>query len=281
MPELPEVETVVRDLRPLLVGRKVNSIRVGKQKLRRPWKSSWNRAVVGSTVEAIGRRGKWMRIDLAGGAVLLVHLGMTGQLTVAAATENKRNHTHLVFTLDDGREFRFRDVRRFGSAELFADGDAATRFLDDRLGPEPFDLTADAFSAAVRSSVRCLKAILLDQTIVAGVGNIYADEACFEAGLHPGRRGRTLAAADCDRLRTAIVAVLTRAVAGRGSTIRDYVGGSGLMGTYQGEFRVYGRTGESCGTCSATIEMVRLAGRASHYCPVCQRHGPRPRKSIQ
>jgi formamidopyrimidine-DNA glycosylase len=281
MPELPEVETVVRDLRPVLVGRRISTVRVGKQKLRRPWQSAWSRAVTGRRVEAIGRRGKWIRIDLFGGQSLIVHLGMTGRLTVVDADSAKTNHTHLVFTLDDDRELRFRDVRRFGSADLFADRTAAEQFLNDRLGPEPFDLAGDAFAAAVRSSIRCLKAILLDQAVVAGVGNIYADEACFRAGLHPARRGRTISAAECDRLRAAIVEVLHAAIAGRGSTIRDYVGGSGLMGTYQGEFRVYGRTGEPCPTCSATIDMIRLAGRSSHFCPNCQGRGPRRRKSIQ
>jgi formamidopyrimidine-DNA glycosylase len=270
MPELPEVETVVRDLRPALVGRGITAVRVGKRKLRRPWQSVWSRAVTRKRVEAVGRRGKWIRIDLSGGRTLILHLGMTGQLTISAVDVPKSSHTHLVFALDDGRELRFRDIRRFGSADLFADRAAAEQFLADRLGPEPFDLAADAFAAAVRSSIRCLKAILLDQAVVAGVGNIYADEACFRAGLHPARRGRTLSAAECDRLRTAIIEVLHAAIAGRGSTIRDYVGGSGLMGTYQGEFRVYGRTGEPCPTCATSIRMVRLAGRASHYCPRCQ-----------
>jgi formamidopyrimidine-DNA glycosylase len=281
MPELPEVETVVRDLRPALVGRRILTVRVGKRKLRRPWLPAWNRAVTGKRVEAIVRRGKWMRIDLFGGQTLVLHLGMTGQLTVADSNAPKPNHTHLVFTLDDGRELRFRDVRRFGSVDLFADRPAADRFLNDRLGPEPFDLAGDAFAAAVRSSIRCLKAILLDQAVVAGVGNIYADEACFRGGLHPARRGRTLSAAECNRLRAAIVEVLHAAIAGRGSTIRDYVGGSGLMGTYQGEFRVYGRAGEPCPTCATPIRMVRLAGRASHFCPACQKRGPVRRKSIQ
>jgi formamidopyrimidine-DNA glycosylase len=281
MPELPEVETVVRDLRPALVGRRITTVRVGKQKLRRPWQSVWSRAVTGKRVEAIVRRGKWIRIDLTGGQALILHLGMTGQLTVADSNAPKPNHTHLVFTLDDGWELRFRDVRRFGSVDLLADRPAAEHFLADRLGPEPFDLTGDAFATAVRSSIRSLKAILLDQAVVAGVGNIYADEACFRAGLHPARRGRTLSAVECDRLRTAIVEVLHAAIAGRGSTIRDYVGGSGLMGTYQGEFRVYGRTGEPCPICSVFIRMIRLAGRASHFCPNCQGRGPRRRNSIQ
>jgi formamidopyrimidine-DNA glycosylase len=281
VPELPEVETVVRDLRPALVGRGILTVRVGKHSLRRPWRPAWSKAVAGAGVEAVTRRGKWIRIDLSRGQTLLVHLGMTGQLTMVDATVPKRNHTHLVFALDDGRELRFRDVRRFGSADLFADRGSADRFLDERLGPEPFDLVANTFATAVRASARCLKAILLDQAFVAGVGNIYADEACFRAALHPARRGRTLSVAECERLRAAIVEVLQAAINGRGSTIRDYVGGSGLMGTYQGEFRVYGRTAKPCPSCSATIDLIRLAGRASHFCPNCQGRGPQRRKSIQ
>ncbi len=285
MPELPEVETVVRDLRPMLVGQRIAEVLVGKQKLRRPWKPAWTRVLAEARIEAVGRRGKWIRIALDGDRTLVIHLGMTGQLTVTDATAPKQDHTHLVFVLNNGRELRFRDVRRFGSADLFYTRDALDEFLNARLGPEPFDLEVEAFRSAIRSSVRCLKALLLDQTIVAGVGNIYADEACFRAQLHPARRGQTLTDTDCDRLLNSLIVVLNRAIAGRGSTIRDYVGGSGLMGTYQGEFRIYGRTGEQCPTCSTRIEMVRLAGRSSHYCPVCQksvlsRRSP-PRKSMK
>ncbi|HEY2786487.1 MAG TPA: bifunctional DNA-formamidopyrimidine glycosylase/DNA-(apurinic or apyrimidinic site) lyase [Fimbriiglobus sp.] len=282
MPELPEVETVVRDLRPMLVGREIRHVRVGKQKLRRPWKSAWSRLLVAARVESVRRRGKWILITFAGGRTLLSHLGMTGQLTVADAKSASKDHTHLTFLLNDGRELRFRDVRRFGSADLFSTPETLDHFLTARLGPEPFDVTAEEFRSVIRPSTRCLKALLLDQSRVAGVGNIYADEACFRSKLHPARRGNTLTDAECDRLRTAVVEVLTRAVEGRGSTIRDYVGGSGLMGTYQGEFCVYGRTGEPCPNCCSAIEMVRLAGRSSHYCPKCQqsgsgRRGLRPR----
>jgi formamidopyrimidine-DNA glycosylase len=283
MPELPEVETVVRDLRPLLVGRVVQGVRVGRQRLRHPWKRSWNARLAGAAVTAINRRGKWIIVMLTSasltsqrhgakgdGLALLVHLGMTGQLTVAPAASPPADHTHLVFALDNGSELRFRDIRRFGSARLFDSVAALDAFFAARLGPEPFNLAADDFRSAVRRSARSLKALLLDQTVIAGVGNIYADEACFRAGLHPGRRGSSLSDAEADRLRNAIAAVLTQAIAGRGSTIRNYVGGSGLRGTYQGEFAVYGRTGDPCPQCAAAIECVRLAGRSSHYCPRCQ-----------
>ena len=196
---------------------------------------------------------------------------MTGQLTVVAAKTEKQDHTHLVFPLDNGTELRFRDVRRFGSADWFASITVLEDYLNEKLGPEPFDLSAEQFAISVRGSVRCLKAILLDQSIIAGVGNIYADEACFLSRLHPDRKGTSLTPKDCNRLLEAIVTVLCQAIDGRGSTIKDYIGGSGLMGTYQGEFRAYGRTGESCLTCSTPIEMERLAGRSSHYCPRCQR----------
>lgn len=205
---------------------------------------------------------------------------MTGQFTVAAATAPEPDHLHVVFALDNGTELRLRDPRRFGSAEFFADRTAVEAEMNAALGPEPFDLDAEYFRRAVRGTSRNLKALLLDQTIVAGVGNIYADEACFRAKLHPGRPGKKLTRAECDQLREAVEAVLTRAIESRGSTIRDYVGGSGLRGGFQNEFAVYGRTGEPCPACATAVRCARYAGRASHFCPRCQKGAPgRARKS--
>ena len=277
MPELPEVETVVRDLAPLLVGRTIHTARASRKKLRRPWRVEWSRAVIGGRIEAVRRRGKWILIDLAGGPVLRIHLGMTGQFTVAAKNESERDHLHLVFGLDNATELRFRDPRRFGAAEWFADRGVVEASMNSELGPEPFGIDAIDFRRALRGTSRNLKAILLDQSVVAGVGNIYADEALFQARLYPGRRGNSLSPKECDRLRAAIEMVLARAIESRGSTIRDYVGGSGLRGGFQNEFAVYGRTGETCETCATPVKCIRLAGRASHFCPVCQRFPP-PRK---
>jgi formamidopyrimidine-DNA glycosylase len=275
MPELPEVETVVRDLRPRAVGRTVTAVRAGAKRLRQPWDAAWDAEVVGRSVGALRRRGKWIVVEL-NGPRLVVHLGMTGQFTAVAGCEPAPDHLHLVFALDDGHELRFRDVRRFGSVVLFPDDAAVEAFFAGAgLGPEPFGLDPAAFREAVRGSARTLKAILLDQTVVAGVGNIYADEACSRAGLHPARRGSSLTPAECDVLRVAIESVLTTAIAARGSTIRDYVGGSGLAGGFQLEHRVYGRTGEPCVTCRKPIERVVLGGRSSHYCPKCQPASPR------
>jgi len=271
MPELPEVETVVRDLRPLVVGRTILGVEVGERKLRRPWDAAWAARLAGVRIEAIRRRGKWILIDLSGGARLVVHLGMTGQFTAAPALAPRPDHLHVTFTLSGLVELRFRDVRRFGSVELVADEGAAMAGLDAKLGPEPFDIPPAAFHAAVTGTARTLKALLLDQSLVAGVGNIYADEALHRAGLHPETRGRQLTKGQVGRLREAIAAVITHAIEKRGSTIRDYVGGSGLKGGYQREFRAYGRTGEPCATCQVPIERVRVAGRSSHFCPRCQR----------
>src|SRR5262249_35783028 len=156
---------------------------------------------------------------------------------------------------------------RFGSATLFTERIKAARFLDGlRLGPEPWDLDGTAWHASLQATSRCLKAILLDQRVVAGVGNIYADEGLFEARLHPGRRGTTVSTAEATRLRKAMAAVMERAIQYRGSTIRDYVGGSGLRGQYQEEFRVYGRTGQPCRRCRTPIASIRLVGRSTHFC---------------
>jgi len=289
MPELPEVETVVRDLRPLVVGRRITAVRVGAKNLRRPWQAEWSELILGKRIDAIRRRGKWIvvelsviretkssderpraRLRLAANPRLILHLGMTGQLTVHQPTEPLKDHTHLIFELGRGHELRFRDVRRFGSADVFVNEAEANAYLAERLGPEPMELEAKSFQAAVLATIRPLKAVLLDQSVVAGVGNIYADEALHRSGLHPERRGNTLQPKEIDRLREAIVAVIEHAIEHRGSTIRDYIGGSGLKGEFQNEFRVYGRTGEACPVCETAIEVVRVAGRSSHYCGKCQ-----------
>jgi formamidopyrimidine-DNA glycosylase len=273
VPELPEVETVVRDLRPLLVGRRFTSVWAGRLALRKPWKAAWKKRLVDRRIDAVRRRGKWIVVELDDGGRLVVHLGMTGQLTVTSVEEPRKAHTHLRFDLDEpAKQLRFRDVRRFGSATLFAnEEEVEASFTAAGLGPEPFGLDPAYWRERMASTSRCVKAVLLDQGVVAGVGNIYADEALFEARLHPSLIASELGDEAADRLRQAVASVLNRAIEGRGSTIRDYVGGSGLKGAYQNEFRVYGRTGRACARCTTVIERVRLAGRSTHYCPQCQK----------
>ena len=271
VPELPEVETVVRDLRPRLVGRTIRGLEVSGKALRTAWSEGWAKRLRRRTVRAVERRGKWILVDLDT-PWLLVHLGMSGQFTVVDADQPRQSHTHVVFALNDGRELRFRDVRRFGSVACFdRRDDIEAVFTSSKLGPEPFGLDRAYWRERLTSTDRCLKAILLDQTVVAGVGNIYADESLFEARLAPTQLGRETTPKRADALRRAVEKVLLRAIARRGSSIRDYVGGSGSRGGYQDEFRVYGRTGKPCPRCATAIERIRLAGRSTHFCPECQK----------
>lgn len=281
MPELPEVETVVRELRPLLIGRTIRAVRSGKQALRFPWRAGWSRQVVGRQVASIARRGKWLLFHLSDNACLVGHLGMTGQMRVVPRETASELHTHLVFELDGGNDWRYRDVRRFGGLRWFPTRADAESQLNDQLGPEPWDLQPDQWRQELLNTTRSLKATLLDQRIVAGVGNIYADEALHRSGLSPKLRGCDATAAEAERLRGAIVAVLEQAIEARGSSIRDYIGGSGLSGSFQNELLVYGRAGEPCRTCGKSIVVVRLAGRSTHSCPDCQkRRGRTARRKV-
>src|SRR4051812_6709826 len=213
MPELPEVETVVRDLRPLLVGRRLTRMKKSSLAMRRNRDDAWRKQIVGRTVQAVERRGKWILVDL-GGPWVLVHLGMTGQFTAVPATTPAEDHTHFVFRLDDGQtELRFRDIRRFGSLVLFEDRVSLDAFFaKSKLGPEPFAVDPTYWRERLRGIQRNLKATLLDQTVVAGVGNIYADESLHEAKLHPNRLASSLKADEAERLRLAVEKVLTRAI---------------------------------------------------------------------
>lgn len=272
MPELPEVETVVRDLRGLLLGRRISGVRVGPKRLRQPWSRTRAALIVGRQVRSVGRRGKWICVELDDAHYLIVHLGMSGQITLKPAEAPRARHTHGVFDLDDGAEqLRFRDPRRFGSLQVMVGTEEVDAFFDEnRLGPEPFALRPGDWQRRLTATQRCLKAALLDQRLVAGVGNIYADESLWEARLHPARRGCDSTPAEAERLRRAIVAVLRRAIRKRGTSFRDFIRANGSSGDYQKEFRVYGQTGRPCPRCAAPIALTRLAGRATHYCPRCQ-----------
>lgn len=277
MPELPEVETVVRELRPLLAGRRISGVTTGNDaaKLRLPWQPTWAKTVTGRSFQAARRRGKWIILDFAGGGGLLFHLGMTGQLTVATNNSDQVTHCHMEFHLDDcAGTLRYRDPRRFGGVMYWAREATLQSYLGERLGPEPWDLDPAAWFRRLAESRRPLKAILLDQSVVAGVGNIYADEALHAARLVPTQLGVETTRHQATRLRTAIVLVLDRAIASRGSTIRDYVGGSGEAGGFQYELTVYGREGEQCIRCRTAVRCIRLAGRATHFCPKCQKVRP-------
>jgi formamidopyrimidine-DNA glycosylase len=272
VPELPEVETVVRTLRPQLRGKTIRAVKLGKHRLRAPWHTRWNQLVAGATMVDITRRGKWMLIELSHpGCHMLVHLGMTGRLLVEPADQKPQLHTHFRFPLDDGyEELRFRDPRRFGSVTL-ATTIGTHRFPQEaELGPEPFDLTSTVLLASMQRSKRPLKAILLDQAVVAGVGNIYADESLFEAKLLPTRLGTSLTSGEAKRLQQALVKVLMRAIETKGSTISNFYYGNDEPGGFQHEFKAYGRAKQPCLRCDRPLTGIRLAGRTTCYCEGCQ-----------
>ena len=279
MPELPEVETVVRDLIPLLTLKTIVKVEVPGKKLRRPWNPLWSQLLENQTIEKVARRGKWIIISLRSNLQLLIHLGMTGQLCVFNQKTPRQSHVNLVFSLDRGvEELRFRDIRRFGSADLFLSQQALNEFFESReLGPEPFNIPEDYWLTTLAKSSRNLKAFLLDQKNITGVGNIYADESLFKSGLNPSRKAESLSKKEALMLAKCIGEVLSCAIENRGSTIMNYVGGSGLMGGYQDEFQAYGRTGEPCRKCGQPIKKIVLAGRSTHFCPICQPKKPRSR----
>ena len=271
MPELPEVETVVRDLRPVLIGRVFLGVSHGELKLRHAWNPDWNRVIIGSKVHSIERRAKWIVIDLGAPGTVLVHLGMTGQLTTQPADSPMADHVHLRFQCDAGMDLRYRDIRRFGGAEFHAGPNGwKERLKQAGLGPEPWDMKKSDWLAALAGSRRPIKSILLDQRVLVGLGNIYADESLFQARIHPLRLGSSLQPKECGRLLASACSVLDRAIASRGSTIRDYVGGSGLRGGYQESLAVYGREGMDCGACAGTVVRQVISGRSAHFCPSCQ-----------
>lgn len=279
MPELPEVETVVRTIRPALIGRQMVEVQLSRKRLRRSGSMRWSRKLVGQPIGAIERRGKWIIVTLKNGG-LLIHLGMTGQLTVVSRDRPVSPHTHVRINLDDNRQLRFRDERRFGSFCYYPAMDDLTRYLDKKLGPEPFHLQSKDWRDRLHRTRRSIKAALLDQAIVAGVGNIYADESLFEARIHPTQPANVIDAESADRLRRALARVMTKAVEYRGSSIRNYLDGNGDRGQYQQEFRVYGRFGDPCTKCRTPIERIRLAGRSTHFCPKCQSSGVPHRRKI-
>jgi formamidopyrimidine-DNA glycosylase len=283
MPELPEVETVVRGLRTTLPGRRILSVRLGKTDfIDDP--AALDEHLPGRQVVAVERIGKFICIELArrGEAArrdesaresavdlhLLVHLGMTGRLAVRAPNEPVAPHTHGFFELDDGNELRYTDIRRFGRI-LLVPGAELPKF-QSRLGHDALFISAREFSRQVRRRRTRIKAFLLDQKALRGMGNIYADESLWHAQIHPARLAAHLDTAEIARLHQAMRQVLRAAIKRGGSSISDFLDAEGKPGSYQKSHRVYGREGEKCFRCGAAIQRIIVAGRSSHFCPRCQ-----------
>jgi formamidopyrimidine-DNA glycosylase len=279
MPELPEVETVCRSLKPWLIGRCVCQVHLGEylRCIATPEPASFAAKIRGQTITDIERRGKFILIHLDSGDTATLHLRMTGELTVTAPDVPFPLHVHLFFDLDDGHQLRYRDVRKFGRWSLLTQDQF--QLFDQSIGPEPLDdsLTPDTFAKMLRSRKRILKPLLLDQGFIAGVGNIYADEALFRAGIHPRRKSNELSDDEAARLLDEIRLVLTSALENRGTTLRDYRDANGEPGENLARLQIYSRSaGESCPRCGAPIVREVVGQRGTKICPQCQPiHGPR------
>lgn len=270
MPELPEVETVVRGLRGALIGRRIEGMwQDWAPTIHSPPPEEFAARIAGQSVRALNRRGKYILIELEHDT-LVIHLKMSGRLYVAAAAEAHEadRWAHVRFDLDDGRQLRFSDLRKFGRVYLTADVDG----LLSHLGPEPLsdDFTLEVFRAGMKGRKRAIKSLLLAQEFVAGVGNIYADEALFRAGIHPATGVDLLTEEDCVRLHQTIQEALRAGIEHEGASISWYRKPDGGKGSSQDHFFVYGRTDLPCRRCGTAINKIRVAQRGTHFCPQCQ-----------
>lgn len=271
MPELPEVETIVGELRPLLVGRRIAGLRaLWPGTLGDMDPADLSAHLAGQEIVALGRRGKYILLYLKDGDVLVVHLRMTGRFFLCPAGAEPDRFTRVVIDLDGGEELRFADLRKFGRIQLARAENLAT--VLPRLGPEPLgeDYPWAAMKQAMGKRRAPVKSALLNQQLLAGLGNIYADEALFAARIHPLRRADTLNEDEWQRLHAAVRATLLCGIRNRGTSFRDYRDGRNQRGSNQESLAVYRRTGQPCFACGAPIQRTVVGGRSSHYCPRCQ-----------
>ncbi len=270
MPELPEVETVVRMLRPFLINHTFTGAHTTwPRHIDRPAPSELNRRINGRSVQNVTRRGKYIVIHLSGNETLIIHLRMSGHLSVSKPEHPVDKHTHTIFTLDNGKELRFRDTRKFGRVWLVQNPDDVL----GKLGPEPLeaDFTIETLRTQFQGRKRILKSLLLDQSVIAGIGNIYADEALFYAGLHPTRRSNSLTDAEIVDLYKGIRQALLLGVSNEGASIDSYRKPDGEKGDMQNVVNVYGRTGQPCFHCNTPIQRIVVGQRSTHFCPNCQK----------
>jgi formamidopyrimidine-DNA glycosylase len=277
MPELPEVETVARGLRLPLEGQRLAEVEVRVPALRWPLPSGLKKRLTGRRVLSVGRRAKYLLLQLDREEVLLAHLGMSGRILLVPAGEERppEPHDHIVLRTEAGVEVRFNDARRFGMVDLVPQAGMEEHRLLAGLGPEPLGnaFSGPVLAAALAGKATPIKAALLDQRVVAGLGNIYVSEALFEAGIAPRRLARTVQGERAERLAQAIRSVLNRAIAAGGSSLRDYVQTSGELGYFQHQWAVYGKEGEPCPgcTCGKGVRRLVQSGRSTFYCAVRQR----------
>ena len=281
MPELPEVEVTRLGLLARLPGRRVVGITCSGQRLRQDLpREELHRHIANQTISTLDRRAKYLLFRMTNGAVLQAHLGMTGKFSVVPATMPRHRHDHLCLSLDDGSEIRYNDSRRFGLIAVWPTPEAAAleKAFSEGEGLEPLGpgFTAQALRALARGRTTPVKALLMNSRLIAGIGNIYANETLFAAGVHPARPAGRLSSEEWQRIVTAAVDILQRAIAAGGTTIADFLGASGHPGYFQLQLHVYGRKGLPCPSCGRSIDKIQLAGRSTYACSSCQ-IAPRPR----
>jgi formamidopyrimidine-DNA glycosylase len=285
MPELPEVETVARGLRRTILGRRILTVTLGKTDfIDDP--VALEQHLPGRQIEAVDRYGKFMLLRLsavngvarveangdAAPASLLVHLGMTGQIAPSPAGQPLEKHTHVCLLLDDGRELRYVDPRRFGRIAYLTEAPLAEELIG--FGADPLEVSKEEFANRICGRRARIKALLLDQGVLRGVGNIYADESLWRSKIHPARMGANLSKKQAETLRRMLQEILQKAIVMRGSSISDFLDAEGEPGEYQRHHRAYGREGKNCYRCKTPIRRAIVAGRSSYFCPKCQ---PSPR----
>ena len=271
MPELPEVETIRRGIAPHIIGKNITDVIIRDRRLRRPIPKGLEKKLIGRKLRNVARRAKYLVFYCDRGALIL-HLGMTGSLRCLTRDTPPGKHDHADFVFGKKIRLRFRDPRRFGCI-LWTEGDPLQHELLRNLGPEPLskDLTGNYLFAKSRKRTQSIKTFLMDSRIISGVGNIYANEALYAAGIHPGKKAGRITPAQCAKLSASIKDVLTRAIAKGGTTLRDYVNGQGEPGYFHLELKVYDRKGLPCYRCGTSIKSQRYGQRSSFYCPRCQR----------
>ncbi|GKS80955.1 formamidopyrimidine-DNA glycosylase [Ligilactobacillus pabuli] len=273
MPELPEVETVRRGLSALIIDKKITGVQLIYPKIIQGDPTEFQTAMTGRRFLKIDRRGKYLLFRLSEGLTMVSHLRMEGKYSVKSQTEDLDKHTHVVFDLDDGRQLRYNDVRKFGRMQLVKTGTEDQLPSLKKLGPEPTPETFDAkeFYQTLQQKKKVIKTALLDQTIVAGLGNIYVDETLWMTKIHPETKCNQITMEQAQELHDNIIKELNRAIEAHGTTVFTFAAVNDAIGSFQNELQVYGHKGEPCSRCQTPIEKIVVGQRGTHFCPNCQK----------
>lgn len=276
MPELPEVETVVKGLRPLITDRIVTAVEIREENMIAYPEAdiqAFKDSLIGSKIDAINRRGKYIIIELNTDKNMVIHLRMTGKLLVKEVKEFRDKHTHVIFSLNDGQEIRFNNIRKFGRVYLIDKNHPEQAGGLSDLGPEPLseDLTLTDFKKLFKNRRALMKSLLLNQHFVAGIGNIYADEILFLSGVRPDRTADTLTEDEKEKIYHNMRHILKKGIIYGGTSFSDYVNAFGEKGSFQEELKVHQREGEECYSCGTKINKIKVSGRSTYFCPKCQK----------